>query len=139
VLAEIVASSAQIILYPIGYVHHRLCCDVKSASQDYEFKGPMDVIRRTYEQEGVSGFYSGVVPFVLCNIAYRFAFEYGQQLFLASDASTRGYMIAGGCALVIAGVLTYPLDLVRRRVILNPLSVLQFSRALFSLLITINL
>lgn len=123
VLADVVANSTQILLYPISYVQHRLWCDVRRSDGDFEFKGPLDVIQRTYEKEGAAGFYSGVVPFVICNIAYRFAFEYGQQLLVGNDTSTKGYMIGGGFALMLAGILTYPLDLIRRRVILNPLSV----------------
>lgn len=126
VLAEVVANSIQIILYPISYVQHRLWCDVRqSGTAEFEFSGPSDVIRRTYQKEGVAGFYSGVIPFVLCNLTYRFAFEWVQHLLVGNEMTetTKGYMVGGGIALIVAGVLTYPLDLIRRRVILNPLSV----------------
>ncbi len=112
-------------MYPIAYVQHRLWCDIVDDSGRHQFDGPADVITRTLEQEGIRGFYSGIVPFMLCGFMYRMTFEWAHQLLSASsyDTSTTGYIVAGGTALVAASVITYPFDVIRRRLILNPLSV----------------
>eukprot|EP00210_Caulerpa_lentillifera_P004938 g4712.t1 len=119
-LAGALASSCSTTLaYPIDLVRTRL-----AVQTSYYYKGVWDVLRRTYIEENVFGLYKGlggslvqVVPNVAVNLT---AYETLRSYWLArhpcqTSPDLLGSVVCGGISGLISSTITYPIDLIRRR------------------------
>jgi solute carrier family 25 (adenine nucleotide translocator) protein 4/5/6/31 len=116
-------AAALALVYPLEFVHTRLACDVAPAAAR-EFRGTLDCLASVAARAGVGALYSGFGVAVLGIAAFRAAY------FLLLDGATalvrrRSRAAPGPIARfclseatnVAAGLLTYPIDTVRRRLI----------------------
>jgi solute carrier family 25 (adenine nucleotide translocator) protein 4/5/6/31 len=117
----LVGSVSLIVAYPIDYAHTRLACDIPDASGKYQFSGPLDVILQTVENDGILGLYRG---FLLSNIgifAYRGLYFLLYDLlrpFFPHNNNVTSFLLGWGVT-IAAGLLTYPIDTVRRKMMLH--------------------
>ncbi|KAI0073275.1 ATP:ADP antiporter [Panus rudis PR-1116 ss-1] len=118
-------ASSQVFVYSLDYARTRLSADSKNASGQRQFNGLLDVYRKTLKSDGIAGLYRGFVPSVLGICVYR-GFYFGgydsikgtllvgplQGNFLAS-------MAAGWLCTTLASMAAYPLDTIRRRMMMT--------------------
>ncbi|KAI1083777.1 mitochondrial carrier domain-containing protein [Whalleya microplaca] len=120
-------ATSLLFVYSLDYARTRLANDAKNATKggDRQFNGLIDVYRKTLASDGIGGLYRGFMPSVVGIIVYR-GLYFGmydsikpvllvgplENNFLASFA-------LGWCVTTGAGVASYPLDTIRRRMMMT--------------------
>ncbi|KAK9776492.1 putative ADP/ATP translocase [Seiridium cardinale] len=120
-------ATSLLFVYSLDYARTRLANDAKNAKSggDRQFNGLVDVYRKTLASDGVAGLYRGFAPSVLGIVVYR-GLYFGMydslkpvllvgplaNNFLASFAL--GWGVTTG-----AGIASYPLDTIRRRMMMT--------------------
>lgn len=112
------------VVYPLDFGRTRLAADVGSG-KDREFTGLVDCLMKTAKKDGIQGLYRGFGISVVGIVAYRAAyfgmFDTGKALLFA-DAKNANVLAMWAFAQVVtvsAGILSYPLDTVRRRLMMD--------------------
>lgn len=138
-LIQAAGATSLLFVYSLDYARTRLANDAKSAKKggERQFNGLVDVYKKTLASDGLAGLYRGFGPSVLGIVVYR-GLYFGlydsikpvvlvgalEGNFLASFAL--GWAVTTG-----AGIASYPLDTIRRRMMMtsgevsNPHFVLQ--------------
>lgn len=113
-------ASSLLFVYPLDFARTRLAMDVKSG-HDREFKGLADCLVKISKSDGPIGLYRGFGISVVGIIAYRAAYfgcyDTGKA-FIKSD----NFFVMWAFAQVVtvcSGILSYPLDTVRRRLMMQ--------------------
>ncbi|XP_073270480.1 ADP,ATP carrier protein, mitochondrial [Primulina huaijiensis] len=121
-------ASSLLFVYSLDYARTRLANDAKAAKKgggDRQFNGLVDVYRKTLQSDGIAGLYRGFNISCVGIIVYR-GLYFGmydslkpvlltgslQDSFFASFAL--GWLITNG-----AGLASYPIDTVRRRMMMT--------------------
>ncbi|MCJ1307258.1 hypothetical protein MMC25_000904 [Agyrium rufum] len=120
-------ATSLLFVYSLDFVRTRLANDAKNAKTggDRQFNGMLDVYRKTIASDGVLGLYRGFGPSVAGIVVYR-GLYFGmydslkpvvltgalESNFLASFAL--GWTVTTG-----AGIAAYPLDTIRRRMMMT--------------------
>lgn len=112
-------------VYSLDYARTRLANDAKVVGKgggDRQFNGLFDVYRKTIAADGLAGLYRGFVVSCVGIVVYR-GFYFGLydsiKPFMVPDA---GFLISFGlgyCVTVSAGLASYPLDTIRRRMMMT--------------------
>merc|ERR1712054_402099 len=112
------------VVYPLDFGRTRLAADVGSG-KDREFNGLVDCLKKCAAKDGVQGLYRGFGISVVGIIAYRASyfglFDTGKVL-LFEDMKKANLLAVWGFAqvvTVVAGIASYPLDTVRRRLMMT--------------------
>jgi len=112
------------VVYPLDFARTRLAADVGSGG-DREFTGLVDCLRKIFTKDGPQGLYRGFGISVVGIIAYRAAyfgmFDTGKPMLFpdAKAASTFAIWFFAQIVTVSAGIISYPLDTVRRRLMMD--------------------
>lgn len=111
------------VVYPLDFARTRLAADVGSG-KEREFTGLIDCLKKS-ASKGIGGLYNGFGISVIGIIAYRASyfgmFDTGKVI-LFEDIKKANFFAMWGFAQVVtvgAGVVSYPLDTVRRRLMMN--------------------
>ncbi|KAI5862398.1 mitochondrial carrier domain-containing protein [Durotheca rogersii] len=120
-------ATSLLFVYSLDYARTRLANDAKNAKKggERQFNGLVDVYRKTLASDGVPGLYRGFMPSVVGIVVYR-GLYFGlydsikpvvligplANNFLASFA-------LGWCVTTGAGIASYPLDTIRRRMMMT--------------------
>nr|CAA53718.1 ADP/ATP translocase [Caenorhabditis elegans] len=111
-------------VYPLDFARTRLAADIGKAN-DREFKGLADCLIKIVKSDGPIGLYRGFFVSVQGIIIYRAAyfgmFDTAKMVF-ASDGQKLNFFAAWGIAQVVtvgSGILSYPWDTVRRRMMMQ--------------------
>jgi len=112
------------VVYPLDFARTRLAADVGSGGER-EFNGLVDCIMKIFRKDGPAGLYRGFGISVVGIIAYRASyfgmFDTGKAM-LFPDAKKASVFAMWGfaqCVTVSAGIISYPLDTVRRRLMMD--------------------
>jgi len=112
-------------VYSLDYARTRLASDNKAAKKggERQFNGLVDVYRKTIASDGVAGLYRGFVISCVGIIVYR-GFYFGlydtlKPILLGNDAGLGVSFLLGYGVTVSSGLLSYPLDTVRRRMMMT--------------------
>ena len=112
------------VVYPLDFARTRLAADVGSGG-DREFTGLVDCLKKMAAKDGPAGLYRGFGISVVGIIAYRASyfgmFDTGKAMMFA-DAKNASFLAMWAFAQVVtvsAGVVSYPLDTVRRRLMMD--------------------
>jgi solute carrier family 25 (adenine nucleotide translocator) protein 4/5/6/31 len=116
-----------LFVYSLDYARTRLANDAKSAKKggERQFNGLVDVYRKTLATDGIAGLYRGFVPSVAGIIVYRGLYfgMYDSIKPVVLVGSLEGNFLAsfllGWCVTTGAGICSYPLDTVRRRMMMT--------------------
>ena len=119
-------ATSLMFVYPLDFARTRLAADVgKIGSGEREFTGLVDCLQKIFKSDGFNGLYRGFGISVIGIIAYRAAyfgmFDTGKVL-LFSDYKNANFFAVWGFAQAVtigAGILSYPLDTVRRRLMMQ--------------------
>jgi len=112
------------VVYPLDFARTRLAADVGSGGAR-EFTGLVDCLKKVAGSDGVTGLYRGFGISVIGIVAYRAAYfgcyDTGKAILFpdANKASVFAMWMFAQVVTVGAGVLSYPLDTVRRRLMMQ--------------------
>eukprot|EP01117_Protostelium_nocturnum_P019465 TRINITY_DN8454_c0_g1_i1.p1 TRINITY_DN8454_c0_g1~~TRINITY_DN8454_c0_g1_i1.p1 ORF type:complete len:300 (+),score=65.73 TRINITY_DN8454_c0_g1_i1:59-958(+) len=111
-------------LYPLDFLRVRWSMDLQ-VDGEREYEGVVDLCRKVYRKEGITGFYSGLGASILGMIAYRFFYHqivgnFGPMLnHVAEKQRSVAIDIFMFAAPIAAGILSYPFDTIRKRMMMN--------------------
>ena len=112
------------VVYPLDFARTRLAADVGSG-KSREFAGMNDCLMKMLKSDGIMGLYRGFGISVAGIIAYRASyfglFDTGKAIIFpdAKNASTLHMWLLAQIVTVSAGIASYPLDTVRRRLMMQ--------------------
>ncbi|ORC92512.1 putative ADP,ATP carrier protein 1, mitochondrial precursor, putative,ADP/ATP translocase 1 [Trypanosoma theileri] len=110
-------------VYSLDYVRTRLANDTKSAKKggERQFNGLLDCYVKTWKSDGIVGLYRGFMVSCVGIVVYR-GFYFGLydtlQPMLPVDTFIVNFFL-GWMVTIVAGLLSYPLDTVRRRMMMT--------------------
>jgi len=113
-------------VYSLDYARTRLANDAKSSSKggsERQFNGLVDVYKKTLASDGIAGLYRGFVISCVGIVVYR-GFYFGlydtlKPLLLGEDAGLLVSFCLGYGVTVSAGLMSYPIDTIRRRMMMT--------------------
>jgi solute carrier family 25 (adenine nucleotide translocator) protein 4/5/6/31 len=120
-------ATSLLFVYSLDYARTRLANDAKSAkgTGERQFNGLVDVYRKTLASDGIAGLYRGFGPSVLGIVVYR-GLYFGlydsiKPVLLVGplEGSFLASFLLGWTVTTGAGVASYPLDTVRRRMMMT--------------------
>jgi len=114
-------------VYSLDYARTRLANDTKTAKKgggfERQFNGLFDVYKKTLATDGISGLYRGFVISCVGIVVYRgcyFGFyDTLKPMLLGEDAGVVSSFLLGYAVTVSAGLCSYPIDTVRRRMMMT--------------------
>ena len=112
------------VVYPLDFARTRLAADVGSGGAR-EFTGLIDCLKKVGAADGVTGLYRGFGISVVGIVAYRAAYfgcyDTGKAILFpdAKNANVFAMWMFAQIVTVFSGVLSYPLDTVRRRLMMQ--------------------
>jgi solute carrier family 25 (adenine nucleotide translocator) protein 4/5/6/31 len=112
------------VVYPLDFGRTRLAADVGSG-KEREFNGLVDCLKKTAQRDGISGLYRGFGISVVGIIAYRASyfgmFDTGKVVLFEDmkKANIFAVWLFAQIVTVAAGITSYPLDTVRRRLMMT--------------------
>ena len=120
-------ATSLLFVYSLDYARTRLANDAKSAGKggSRQFNGLVDVYRKTLASDGVAGLYRGFGPSVLGIVVYRGLYfgMYDSIKPVLLTGSLEGNFLAsfmlGWAVTTGAGIASYPLDTIRRRMMMT--------------------
>jgi len=125
-------------VYSLDYARTRLANDTKSAKKggggERQFNGLFDVYKKTIASDGVTGLYRGFVISCVGIIVYRgcyFGFyDTLKPILLGEDAGVMISFALGYAVTVSAGLCSYPIDTIRRRMMMTSGEAVKYSGSL---------
>jgi len=120
-------ATSLLFVYPLDFARTRLAADVGKGKKggEREFTGLNDCLKKIHASDGLIGLYRGFAISVIGIIVYRAsyfgAFDTGKAI-LFPDAKKANFFAMWGFAqfvTVTAGIASYPLDTVRRRLMMQ--------------------
>ena len=110
------------VVYPLDFARTRLGADVGSG-KTRQFTGLSHCLRSIYASDGLKGLYQGFGVSVGGIIVYRAAFFGGfdtaKSILLDKDSGIFKSWVVAQCATTAAGIISYPFDTVRRRMMMQ--------------------
>jgi len=122
-------------VYSLDYARTRLANDTKSAKkgggEERQFNGLFDVYKKTLASDGISGLYRGFVISCVGIVVYR-GFYFGfydtlKPMVLGADAGLFSSFLLGYAVTVTAGLCSYPIDTIRRRMMMTSGEAVKYS------------
>merc|ERR1711998_250445 len=111
-------------VYPLDFARTRLAADVGTgADGKREFNGLVDCLKKIAAKDGIGGLYQGfgisVVGIIFYRASYFGLFDTGKMLLLGEKPNLLYVFMLGQVVTVSAGIISYPLDTVRRRLMMT--------------------
>ncbi|CEF62805.1 ADP/ATP translocase 4 [Strongyloides ratti] len=123
------------IIYPLDFARTRLAIDM-GRKTNREFKGMVDCVKKIFKVDGIQGLYRGLSPSLAYIFLYRGSyygfFDSGKSLYGKSQGKlNKSYkfeniklpfieaFILGQVVTFSAGMISYPLDTIRRRMMMQ--------------------
>lgn len=113
-----------LFVYSLDYARTRISNDLKSAKGggEREFNGLLDVYRKTLASDGIVGLYRGFnISFVGIFVYRGFYFGLYDTVMpmFPKDSNIMVRFVVGYIVTVIAGIASYPIDTIRRRMMMT--------------------
>mmetsp|Transcript_9614 Transcript_9614/g.22902 ORF Transcript_9614/g.22902 Transcript_9614/m.22902 type:complete len:330 (-) Transcript_9614:276-1265(-) len=116
-------------VYPLDYARTRLAADAKAAGKDgavtRQYNGLGDCLAKTFRSDGVTGLYRGFAVSCVGIVVYRgcyFGFFDSIKPVVLTGGLEKNFMAnfaLGWVVTIAAGLASYPLDTVRRRMMMT--------------------
>ena len=111
------------VVYPLDFARTRLAADVGDAEGKREFNGLVDCLKKIAQKDGVAGLYQGfgisVIGIIFYRASYFGLFDTGKAMLLGDKPNVLATFALGQIVTVSAGIISYPLDTVRRRLMMT--------------------
>merc|ERR1712121_604442 len=110
-------------VYSLDYARTRLANDNKAKGGERQYNGLIDVYRKTLASDGIQGLYRGFVISCVGIVVYR-GFYFGlydslKPILLGDNANLMLSFVLGYTVTVSSGLLSYPIDTIRRRMMMT--------------------
>merc|ERR1711902_79269 len=99
-------SMSLFFVYSLDYCRTRLANDAKSKTGTRQYNGMIDVYTKTIKSDGIQGLYRGLYDSI-------------KPIVLGDNASVFLSFILGWVVTVTAGLMSYPIDTIRRRMMMT--------------------
>jgi len=123
-------------VYSLDYARTRLANDNKSSKKggERQFKGLVDVYKKTLASDGVAGLYRGFCISCVGIVVYR-GFYFGlydtfKPIILGDNVGVFASFCLGYAVTVSAGILSYPIDTIRRRMMMTSGAAVKYNGSL---------
>jgi len=117
-------ASSLLFVYSLDYARTRLANDTKSSKKgggERQFNGLLDVYKKTLASDGPIGLYRGFMVSCVGIVIYR-GFYFGLydslKVLLPVDNFAMNFAL-GWAVTIVSGLLSYPLDTIRRRMMMT--------------------
>jgi len=112
-----------LFVYSLDYARTRLANDAKGKGGERQFNGLVDVYVKTLKSDGIQGLYRGFTISAVGIFIYR-GMYFGlydtlKPMLLGEDAGVLVSFLLGWFVTVTAGLMSYPIDTVRRRMMMT--------------------
>ena len=120
-------ATSLLFVYSLDYARTRLANDAKNSKSggDRQFNGLVDVYKKTLKTDGIAGLYRGFGPSVLGIVVYR-GLYFGMYdsikpvlLVGPLEGNFLASFLLGWTVTTGAGIASYPLDTIRRRMMMT--------------------
>jgi solute carrier family 25 (adenine nucleotide translocator) protein 4/5/6/31 len=112
-----------LFVYSLDYARTRLANDAKGKGGERQFNGLIDVYTKTLKSDGIQGLYRGFAISAVGIFIYRGMyfglFDTLKPLLLGDNASVSMSFLLGWGVTVTAGLMSYPIDTIRRRMMMT--------------------
>jgi len=119
----IAGSLSLTVVYSLDFARTRLANDAKGKGGERQFNGLVDVYKKTLASDGIQGLYRGFVISCVGIFIYRGLYfgiyDTVKPLLLGDNASAFLSFFIGWAVTVVAGLASYPIDTVRRRMMMT--------------------
>jgi len=127
-------SLSLLFVQSIDYTRTRLGVDAKRPGGERQFSGMMDVYVKTIKADGLMGLYRGFGISCTCIFIYRGLyfglFDSLKPLVLTESSTWLATFLLGWAVTVTSGVCAYPLDSVKRRMMMTAGEEVRYSSSL---------
>jgi len=123
-------------VYSLDYARTRMANDTKSSKKggERQFNGLIDVYRKTIATDGVAGLYRGFVISCVGIVAYRGAYfglyDTLKPMMIGENGSFIASFCLGYAVTVVSGIVSYPLDTIRRRMMMTSGAAVKYNGSL---------
>jgi solute carrier family 25 (adenine nucleotide translocator) protein 4/5/6/31 len=124
-------------VYSLDYARTRLANDVKSTKKgggERKYNGLVDVYKKTLATDGIAGLYRGFVISCVGIVIYRgcyFGFyDTLKPILLGPDAGIALSFLLGYGVTVTSGLISYPVDTIRRRMMMTSGQAVKYKGAM---------
>lgn len=119
----IAGTMSLLFVYSLDYARTRLANDAKGKGGERQFNGLLDVYIKTFKSDGIQGLYRGFTISAVGIFIYR-GMYFGlydtlKPMVLGKDAGVGLSFLLGWAVTVTAGLMSYPIDTVRRRMMMT--------------------
>lgn len=132
----IAGSISLLFVYSLDYARTRLANDAKSAKKggERQFNGLLDLYKKTLASDGIAGLYRGFVISCVGIFIYR-GLYFGlydtlKPILLKPDSGFLLSFLLGYIVTVSSGLMSYPIDTIRRRMMMTSGEAVKFSGSL---------
>jgi len=112
-----------LFVYSLDYARTRLANDAKGKGGERQFNGLVDVYAKTLKSDGIQGLYRGFAISAVGIFIYRGMyfglFDTLKPLLLGDNANVTMSFLLGWGVTVTAGLMSYPIDTIRRRMMMT--------------------
>jgi len=112
-----------LFVYSLDYARTRLANDAKGKGGERQFNGLIDVYTKTFKSDGIQGLYRGFTISAVGIFIYRGMyfglFDTLKPMLLGDNASVSLSFLLGWGVTVTAGLMSYPIDTIRRRMMMT--------------------
>jgi len=113
------------VVYPLDFTRTRLGADIGKSAAERQFTGTVDCMKKIVKADGLTGLYQGFTISVIGIFIYRAAFFglYDTAKVMAFEHPNQAGILFSFCigftVETIAGIIAYPIDTVRRRMMMQ--------------------
>jgi len=112
-----------LFVYSLDYARTRLANDAKGKGGERQFNGLIDVYTKTLKSDGIQGLYRGFAISAVGIFIYRGMyfglFDTLKPMLLGDNANVSMAFLLGWGVTVTAGLMSYPIDTIRRRMMMT--------------------
>lgn len=112
-----------LFVYSLDYARTRLANDAKGKDGGRQFNGLIDVYVKTLKSDGIQGLYRGFAISAVGIFIYRGMyfglFDTLKPIIVGKDGSLMASFLLGWAVTVTAGLMSYPIDTIRRRMMMT--------------------
>merc|ERR1719430_3121038 len=108
-----------LFVYSLDYARTRLANDAKGKGGERQFNGLVDVYVKTLKSDGIQGLYRGFTISAVGIFIYCGMFDTLKPIFLGDSANVGLAFLLGWGVTVTAGLMSYPIDTIRRRMMMT--------------------
>lgn len=118
------------LVYSLDFARTRLANDAKGKGGERQFNGLVDVYAKTLKTDGIQGLYRGFTISCVGIFIYR-GMYFGlydslKPILLGADASLMWSFLLGWGVTIFSGLMSYPIDTVRRRMMMTSGSAVKY-------------